>query len=325
MQEIVVALHDELPVLHDAHHPHPLGPVGVRHREAHRVRGQLADVERLAARDAHAREVEELGEETAQPVRLAHHEMRERPLVVARELRPGELLAGAANGRERILDLVRERRGELGDALEPLGAETQRLDALLVGDVVEDRRGRAVGDAAVAVGVGGAYADGKASPDGRDHPLGARRAHPLPDRVLDGLHELRCDAAHGVEHGTPEHRVQVQTEQLFRHRVRVEQASARVDGEDAAADVEQDVGGLEPEMREHRLRPRARLLELLAEPGAAKCHEGEHAKLEPHGSGERNVHAPEGVGDVEHVAERGDEQPSADGQQQGGRRDDEDV
>ena len=63
----------------------------------------------------------------------------------AGEGRAGELLDRAADRRERIPDLVRERRRQLRDSLEPLGAEAQDLHALLVRDVLEDRRRRAVG------------------------------------------------------------------------------------------------------------------------------------------------------------------------------------
>jgi len=44
---------------------------------------------------------------------------------------------------------VCERRGKLGDTLEPLRAQAKCVEPLLVGDVLEDRRGRAIGATAV--------------------------------------------------------------------------------------------------------------------------------------------------------------------------------
>src|SRR5207247_1254443 len=75
-----------------------------------------------------------------QPAGLAHHERGQELLVGVDALRAPQLLHRRANGRERILDLVRQARRQLRDRLEPFRAQVELLEPLRVRDVGEDRR-----------------------------------------------------------------------------------------------------------------------------------------------------------------------------------------
>ena len=105
----------------------------------------------FVSRDAHAREVEKLREQTREPIGLAHARARASVLlIVGHGGHPRDLLDRAANRRQRIPDLVRERRAQLRDALEALGAKTQHVEPLLVRDVLKDRGRGAAGPPFVA-------------------------------------------------------------------------------------------------------------------------------------------------------------------------------
>ena len=96
---------------------------------------------------AGAGEVEELAEQPAEAVGLAHGEREECLLVFVGDAAPlvptGQLFRGAPDGRQRVPDLVRQRGAQLGDGLQPLRAHVQRLQPLGVGDVLEDGGGGA--------------------------------------------------------------------------------------------------------------------------------------------------------------------------------------
>ena len=103
----------------------------------------------------------------------------------------------------------------------------QRLHALLVGDVLEDRRGRAVGAQAVAVGVGRRDAD-------RQRASRPRRSIPSPRVVRTRSRTERSSASPSSgamraelarAPACPCSRLEVDAEQLLGHRVGVEQPS----------------------------------------------------------------------------------------------------
>src|ERR1019366_10560187 len=86
--------------------------VGARRMLADERRGAAhdrGDVHGLATRDAYAGEIEELGEQARETIRLAHDEVAERTLVVRRDGAGGEPFGPAGNRRERVLYLVRQR------------------------------------------------------------------------------------------------------------------------------------------------------------------------------------------------------------------------
>ena len=98
---------------------------------------------------------------------------------------PGQLLRRTANRRQRIPDLVRQRRAEFGHGLQSFRANVQRLNALAVGDVLKDRRGR---DAAVlmrAIRDRGRDADLHSFTSAMDHALGASGTDALARRLLE--------------------------------------------------------------------------------------------------------------------------------------------
>jgi hypothetical protein len=80
----------------------------VRRREAGGAANQVGHIDGVATCDANAREVEEFGQQSGQAIAFAHHQRRERALIFARVRHTAQLLDGAANRRQRILDLVRE-------------------------------------------------------------------------------------------------------------------------------------------------------------------------------------------------------------------------
>ena len=94
-----------------------------------------AQVERHELGGAHAREVEELVEQATQPIALAQiRPARNRSSSVG-VLGARELFHGAADGRERIPDLVGQRGAQRRDRLQPLGAQMELLQFLQIGDV----------------------------------------------------------------------------------------------------------------------------------------------------------------------------------------------
>src|SRR5699024_10490635 len=86
----------------------------------------------------HTAELDELREEPTESVRFDLDEASQRVVVTGLEPAVGDLLDAAADRGERVTDLVRERGRELGDRLEPRGAAVQLLEALAIGDVLED-------------------------------------------------------------------------------------------------------------------------------------------------------------------------------------------
>ena len=156
-----------------------------------------------------------------------------------------DLLDRAANRRERILDFVRERRAQFRDALESLGAQPQDVEALLIGDVLEDRRRRASAAVVVVLGVRRRDADGKTTRRVGDDQLSARRADLRLGGLANGVRQLGRDASDHVEDRFADSIGELDAEQLLGHRVGVEQSSGDVDRDDAAADVAEDVFGLE--------------------------------------------------------------------------------
>src|SRR5260221_534206 len=87
-----------------------------------------------------------------------------------------------------------------GDAFEPLRAKPERIHALLVGDVLKDGGCRAIRAAAVAVGVRGRDANGKAFLDGGDHALRARRSDTRAYRSLERVGKGTGDSANLLQH-----------------------------------------------------------------------------------------------------------------------------
>src|SRR5206468_6388351 len=89
-----------------------------------------AQIEWPALRGAHSGEIEKLREQTRQPVGFAHDERGQELLVGVDELRAPQLLHRRANGRKRILDLVRQARRQLRDRLETFRAQVKLLEPL---------------------------------------------------------------------------------------------------------------------------------------------------------------------------------------------------
>ena len=143
---------------------------GVRAGERGRAAHDSGDIDRFAARDAHAREIEKLGQQARQTIRFAHDEVAECLFIVCRDGARGQLLHRASDRRERILDLVRERCRKLGDRLEPLRAKIQLFETLLVGDVLEDRRRAWTYRTTIALGGGRRDAEGKRAIDAATSP-----------------------------------------------------------------------------------------------------------------------------------------------------------
>ena len=145
MQQILVAFDDQRSRVGDhAGDAHVASAVGVRVGEPHRGLRDLADVRRARRASTRTR-AKSRNSESSRDSR-SDSRMIERARACAdrrsRAAARADLLDRAADRRERILDLVRERRAQLRDRLEPLGAQAQHLEALLVGDVLEDRGAR---------------------------------------------------------------------------------------------------------------------------------------------------------------------------------------
>jgi hypothetical protein len=205
---------------------------------------------------------------------------------------------------------VGERRTQLGDAFEPLGAQAKELDTLLIRDVLKDRGRGPIGVASLPFHVGRRDPDVDTPGRRRDDALAPRRPHALDDGALERVCELRRDRRNRREDGPPAMVVEVDVEELTGRRVGVEEVSALIDRDDAAADVEQDVRRLEPNLRQlgrELLFARPCLLQLGAEIRATEGDDGKDRELEPDGDRRRGGAAPDGVREVEDVAERGHE------------------
>src|SRR3954465_548373 len=92
MQEIVVAMHDELTGIHMRLDGNAIGACGVREHESDRVGDENGKVDLLLPGDMHSREVQELTQQPAEAIRFAHDETREHLFVVPRVGRSAELL-----------------------------------------------------------------------------------------------------------------------------------------------------------------------------------------------------------------------------------------
>jgi hypothetical protein len=94
---------------------------------------------------------------------------------------------------------VRQRRTELRDSLEPLGAKAQRVDPLLIRDVLEDCRRGSIEVARFPIGVCRGDADRKSPKHRRYEAFRSRRANLMLHRSLERLGQLRCDLADSSE------------------------------------------------------------------------------------------------------------------------------
>ena len=93
-----------------------------------------------------------------------------------------------------------QRGAQLGDSLEPLGAQSQRVDALLIGDVLEDGRRRSVEVTALAVGVRRGDADGKSPSDRRHESFCSRRPDLMHHGPLERVRQFGGDLADAHQH-----------------------------------------------------------------------------------------------------------------------------
>ncbi len=162
-------------------------------------------------------------------------------MIVGDRGHPRDLLDGAANRRERILDFVRQRRAQLRDALEALGAQPQDFEALLVRDVLEDRRRGSPASVVIVLGVGRGDADRQATRGVGDEQLSARRANLRLGGLANGVRQLWGNASDHVENRLADAIGELETEQLLGRRIGVEQSTGDIHGDDAAADVAQNV------------------------------------------------------------------------------------
>src|SRR5689334_24331558 len=78
--------------------------------------------------DSGTREIEKLGEQPRQSVRLALNQLGQRSGVVVRGRHLRQQFGGTSDRSQRILDLVREGSAQLGDGFESLGAGVKTLD-----------------------------------------------------------------------------------------------------------------------------------------------------------------------------------------------------
>lgn len=131
MQQIFVAVQRGRRVRHLEGEVHVDAAIRMRPRQRHRRAYHIAEVQRIATRRLHAREVEKLREQAREPVRLARNELAQGTLVGRGGGTARELLDGGADAGQRIPDLVRQRRAEFGDRFEALRAQSQGLEALL--------------------------------------------------------------------------------------------------------------------------------------------------------------------------------------------------
>src|SRR5688572_33271296 len=76
--------------------------IGMRGGKARRAACYRREIDGLAPRDTNAREVQKLRQESRQPIRLAHDEPSERPLVGVGASGARELLDGTPDRRERV-------------------------------------------------------------------------------------------------------------------------------------------------------------------------------------------------------------------------------
>jgi hypothetical protein len=85
-------------------------------------------------------ELHELAQQPAQPLRLRRTRSAQHLTVLTAQPVTRQLLDCAADRRQRILDLVRQRRAQLRHRLQPLRAPHQVLDLATLRDVLDHRR-----------------------------------------------------------------------------------------------------------------------------------------------------------------------------------------
>jgi hypothetical protein len=301
-----------------------------RVREGERGRGlrDLPEVHRLHLRDAHAGKIEELGEQARESVGFAQHQVAQRALVVGDGGPPRHQLDGAADGCQRILDFVRERGREFGHRLQPLRAQVELFEPLLVADVMEDRRRHAWDVATVARAGSRRHAHGEGLSPLREQPLGATEVHMLAQRTVEGIPHHRRHASEVVEHHHADRRLERQAQQLAGHRVGILQHAVLVERDDGAADVRQDVGGAQPYARQLGLQALGALPALAQarrDGAGAEGDRHEDGELEQQRDVQHTVGHHDHVGHVEDAAEAGDEQRAPRRQENRRRGIDEDV
>ena len=146
---------------------------------------------------------------------------------------------------------MRQRRAQLGDALEALGAEAQasrRFWSEMSWKIAVAVRPVPTSSCSVYVVV---------TPTGKRLATLETIASPRVVRIFDSAarrtasRELRRDACRSTSRiGSPMSIDELDAEQLLGHRIGVEQPALDVDRDDAAADVAEDVFGLETRLLE---------------------------------------------------------------------------
>ena len=176
-----------------------------RPRGARRRAGEAREIDRLGARHAHAREVEELREQATQAIGLAHDERARAS--ARRRPRTGERESCSTALRIDASGFLISCASDADSSATPSSRSARRrsdLHALLIGDVLEDRRRRAVGAQAVAVGVGRRHADRTALPGRRrSSPRRASCASRSRTERSSASRQLGRDAPQPLEHRLP--------------------------------------------------------------------------------------------------------------------------
>ena len=162
----------------------------------------------------------------------------------------------------------------------------------------------------------------------RDRRFAARDALARLHRALERGHERGGGGREHLAHRQTAHAVGVEAQERSGHWVREEEPSARVDRDDARANVAEDVLGLElgnVEALFQLLAADAGFLQARGEVCDGERHECEDDELEDEREPDRRVVAEQDVGEVDDVAERGHEEHAAHGQEERRADRDEDV
>ena len=276
---------------------------------------------------AHPGEVEELGQEPREPIGFADDELSEGALVRVAARRATERFDRAPDRGERIHDLVRERRAQLSDGLQAFGARVQRVEPLLVRDVLEDRRRRG-GCGAVALGPRRVQADWESPVAHRDATFGARRACAISRSTAERAGQLWRGDGDRFDYPGAQVLIERNPEQLRRCRVRVNKPARGVDRDDSAADILEDVSSLKANLHQlsrELLGAGTRLSKPGSDVPASERHGREYPELQPDTKVERRTGRYDDVGEVENAAECRDEQSAGVWQEQRCGGYDEDV
>ena len=206
---------------------HRLVAVRMRRREARRAARERGEIDRLRARDAHAREVEKLRQQARQPVGLAHHEHAERFLIVATSAGMREICSTAlridASGF-----LISCASDALSSAMPSSRSARRRSDSMRFWSEMSWKIAVAVRPAPASslLGVGRRHADREsASPTVETIPS------PRVVRTFCSAARRSASASSGAtapiasRTGSPEALDEVDAEELLGHRVGVEQAA----------------------------------------------------------------------------------------------------